>query len=308
MTPGPVPTGSFVFDLKLSNFLHVFLTTILDNIETINPLHILTSKVDLLDGMSINNLESNDLWLDILLRPLGSVYLDQFQEQVQSCLFTRYDSNFAEEYISRCSLARFNPLSQSHEETDPNFNTQISFDFDKNQVMYITSHKDVLSIHPVLFIGTWLDHLGTNGGDLVEIEQNQDQVPRKQRAYFTSRPASTRLPTPAQPPAPALTPAPAPAPQPSHDPDLSIHHLGERLPHSLVQPKHLPCPVIKYLLDIQLGSEEFSVSLQPLPLQIVDPLLLQPIPYTPHVGGELPVNVILDPLVSSNVGARQPRC
>lgn len=91
-----------------------------------------------------------------------------------SCLFTRCDSNFAEEYISRCSLARFNPLSQSHEETDPNFNTQISFDFDKNQVMYITSHKDVLSIHPVLFIGTWLDHLGTNGGDSMEIEQNQD--------------------------------------------------------------------------------------------------------------------------------------
>ena len=210
---------------------------------------------DSLDQLSVGSdkLEGNDLWQDSLLRHLGGVHLEQDQGQVRSHLSTHYDSGFEEECKSRYSLARFNPLSQSHEETDLNFNTQISFDFDINQVMYITSHKDVLSIHPVLFIGTWLDHLGTNGGYPIEIEQNQDQVPRKQRAYFISRPAIARFPTPAQPPASALTPsptqAPAPAPQPSHDPDPSIHHLGEHLPHSLVQPERAP-PVPSYQMSL----------------------------------------------------------
>ena len=178
---------------------------------------------DSLDQLSVgsNNLEGNDLWQDSLLRPLGSVHLEQDQGQVRSHLSTHFDSGFEKECKSWYSLTRFNPLSQSHEETDLNFNTQISFDFDINQVMYMTSHKDVLSIHPVLFIGTWSDHLDTNRGDPMEIEQQQDQVPRQLRAYFISRPANARVPTPAQPSTSALTPSPTQSPaqasQPSND-------------------------------------------------------------------------------------------
>lgn len=65
---------------SLITYLHSSLpnlTTLLSNTETINSLHILTSKVDPLDGISINSLQSNDLWLDLLLQPLGSGYLAQ---------------------------------------------------------------------------------------------------------------------------------------------------------------------------------------------------------------------------------------